>query len=110
MIATSGYTPEHIQIAITSSFAALASAGYPIEGFFIETTDLDVILKEFIEKLQEKKWDVVHFGWGLRGMVNETVIFETLVNAVREYAPQAKFAFNTGPDTTLDALKRVVVL
>lgn len=110
MIATSGFTPERIQTAITSSFASLASAGYPIEGFFIETTDLDTTLEEWKRKLQEKKWETVMFGWGVRGTPKETVTFEALINAAREYAPQAKFAFNMSPDTTLDALKRVVVL
>lgn len=110
MIATSGYTSEQIQTAVTASYASLPAAGYLLEGFFIETTDLDATLEQWKQKLQEKKWEAVMFGWGLRGMPKETITFEAMMNAVREYAPQAKFAFNTSPDTTLDALKRVVVL
>lgn len=58
--------------------------------------------------MQEKKWDAVLIGFGVRGTPSETAIFEALVNTTREYAPQAKFAFNSGPEGTLDALKRIV--
>jgi len=52
--------------------------------------------------------DAVMIGGGIRAIPANTELFERIVNAVHELAPGAQFAFNAGPDTTLEALGRVL--
>ncbi len=45
-------------------------------------------------------------GNGVRGRAEFTELFEQIVNAGHELAPQARFAFNADPTSTLQALQR----
>jgi hypothetical protein len=56
--------------------------------------------------LAAKPYDVVLIGAGIRVIPANFSLFERLINAVHEGAPQAKICFNTRPDDTLDAVKR----
>jgi len=46
-------------------------------------------------------------GNGIRSQAKFTVLFERLVNTIHDKSPGTKFIFNTMPDNTLDAAKRV---
>lgn len=54
----------------------------------------------------EQPWDVVVIGGGIRKPEPLLEFFEAVVNMVRQHAPQAAIAFNTGGDDSLDAAKR----
>lgn len=84
--------------------AAIKEAGYELELVFAAPEDG---IGGFVEKLKEGKWDGVLIGYGVRANPDLTTWFETIVNAVVEYSPKTKFAFNVSPDTSLDALTRV---
>lgn len=60
-----------------------------------------------VDTLQKTKWDVVVIGFGIRAKPELTLYFEGLVNAIREYAPQAKLGFSTLPEEAVDAAKRL---
>lgn len=51
---------------------------------------------------------VAMIGAGVRMAPEHTLLFERLVNVVTEIAPGIRFAFNTSPETTIDALRRWV--
>jgi hypothetical protein len=46
-------------------------------------------------------------GAGVRMAPEHTALFERLVNVINEVSPGVTFCFNTTPDTTIDALRRV---
>lgn len=56
--------------------------------------------------LAAKSYDVVLIGAGIRVIPTNFSLFERLINAVHQGAPQAKICFNTRPDDTLDAVQR----
>lgn len=107
--------PEHLREQLRASLDKLDTdmpeAGYSYESLFcgpegFESTP-DSIVSPIVDKLQKMKWDVVVIGFGVRGKPELTLYFERLVNAIREYAPQAKLGFNSSPGETLDAAKRL---
>lgn len=51
-------------------------------------------------------YDVVIIDASVRLIVEDFLLFEKLINIVRVYAPDAIFAFNDGPDGTVDAVRR----
>lgn len=66
-------------------------------------------IKRYIEKLRSREYEAVMIEYSIRMGTDkaETVLFERLVNATREFAPRAKLAFNWNLGSTLDAFKRV---
>ena len=50
--------------------------------------------------------DAVVIGNGIRSVGDYTVLFEQLVNVVRECTPAAKLLFNRTPGDTIDAVRR----
>lgn len=79
---------------------------------FVDITSEQYIafnIKRYIEKLKSKNYEAVMIGYSIRMGTDkaETVLFERLVNATREFAPRTKLAFNWNLGSTLDALKRV---
>jgi len=51
-------------------------------------------------------FDVAMIGAGLRMAPEHTVLFERLVNVLRDISPGITFCFNTSPEDTVDALRR----
>ncbi|EIM80583.1 uncharacterized protein STEHIDRAFT_172341 [Stereum hirsutum FP-91666 SS1] len=107
--------PEHLREQLRTSLDKLDTdmpkTGYNYESLFCGPEGFesapDSIVSPIVDKLQKMKWDVVVIGFGVRGKPELTLYFEKLVNAIREYAPQAKLGFNSSPGETLDAAKRL---
>jgi hypothetical protein len=57
-------------------------------------------------QLAAKAYDCVVIGGGIRIPPNSLLLFETLINVVRQAAPGASIAFNTRPEDTGDAAAR----
>lgn len=57
--------------------------------------------------LANHSFDLVMVGGAIRAFAEHTLLFERIVNVVVEAAPGIRFCFNTSPETTLDALRRV---
>ena len=57
-------------------------------------------------QLQQKQFDCILIGAGVRTNPSNFLLFEKLINVVHERAPQAKLCFNTVPSDTAEAVKR----
>ncbi|KAF7975242.1 hypothetical protein HWV62_10214 [Athelia sp. TMB] len=94
---------------IRDSLAAVASsirdAGYTYDFFPIGPDDVPP-RDALVAQLQEKKYDGVIIGFGVRRAPELTVFFEEAVNAIKDALPTAKLLFNSSPLSTLDAVKR----
>ena len=58
------------------------------------------------DHLQQKRFDVVLIGAGIRTIPGNFLLFEKLINVVHAHAPQAKLCFNTKPTDTAEAVQR----
>ncbi|WP_369199969.1 hypothetical protein [Streptomyces sp. PU-14G] len=59
-----------------------------------------------VAALTERDWDVVVIGGGIRKPEAALLFFEQVVNLVREHAPGAALAFNSGIGDTFEAARR----
>ena len=100
-----GLDAAKIQAGIDADVARLRGLGYDAEFCPVdhgETADMAVRMR-----LAARRFDCVVIGAGIRLFASQTALLETLVNAVHaEGAPQAKFAFNTTPADTAEAVQR----
>jgi hypothetical protein len=102
-----GVTPEQntmVQDAIAESERSFRDAGYDIDMCLI-ALDADLESK-LVPRLRAKSWDVVVIGGGIRKPPELLELFEQIMNAVHQHAPQAALAFNTTPTDCLQAAKR----
>ena len=97
-------TAGKIQSALDSDNAYLNSLGYEAKLCLTDLgeTAADVVTAE----LKQKRYDCVVIGAGVRTIPKHFLLFEQLINVVREHAPQAKICFNTKPDDTAKAVRR----
>jgi hypothetical protein len=58
--------------------------------------------------LEEKVFDAILIGAGIRTISPLFALFEKLVNVIHEKAPHAKICFNTRPDDTASSVQRWV--
>jgi len=56
--------------------------------------------------LEQKRFDCILIGAGIRMIAGNTILFEKLVNVVHAYAPHARLCFNTKPTDTAEAVQR----
>ena len=103
-----GYPPgmnaEKVFAGIKSSEDELTGLGYNVETCltdFGETAET-VVLRH----LDQKPWDCVMIGAGVRANPSNFILFEKLVNIVHEHAPQAKMCFNQLPADIGESVKR----
>ncbi|TMQ25606.1 MAG: hypothetical protein E6J90_05635 [Deltaproteobacteria bacterium] len=61
---------------------------------------------EIVEALTRKPYAVVVVGGGIRKPEPMLELFETVINLIRQHAPQAAIAFNTNPTNSVDAALR----
>lgn len=68
----------------------------------------ETILAKLRGKLEERKYEVVSFGFGVRGNRDITPLFEKMVNMTLEMQPGVKLAFAVLPSDVFDACMRVL--
>lgn len=61
---------------------------------------------DIIRKLESEKYACVVVGGGIRKPEPLLEFFETVVNLVRQHAPDAAIAFNTSPEDSAEAAMR----
>ncbi|HEX3100563.1 MAG TPA: hypothetical protein VHQ01_02165 [Pyrinomonadaceae bacterium] len=99
-----GMSAEKVFAGIKSSEELLTGLGYNVQTCltdFGETAE-KVVLRD----LEQKPWDCVMIGAGVRLNPSNFILFEKLVNVVHEHAPQAKICFNQLPADIGEAVKR----
>ena len=99
-----GLTPEKLTAALEADKNRLNDLGYETSLLFIE--DAETAFGEVKNALDQASFDCVLIGAGVRTVAEHFIVFERLVNAVHESAPNAKICFNTNPGDTAEAVQR----
>ena len=103
-----GYAPgmdaTKVLAGLKSSEDELTRLGYSVQMCL---TDFGETAEAVLQNhLEQKRYDCVLIGAGVRSVPSNFLLFEKLINVVHEYAPQAKLCFNTIPSDTAEAVKR----
>jgi len=103
-----GYAPgmdaAKVLAGLKSSEEELTHLGYTVETCL---TDFGETAETVLQaKLQQKRFDCVLIGAGVRANPSNFLLFEKMINVVHAHAPQAKLCFNTLPSDTAAAVKR----
>jgi len=99
-----GMTGAKVMQGLEKDVAQLVSLGYDATLCLVDFGETaERILRE---RLQEKSFDCVLLGAGVRLIAQNTKLFEKLINVVHESAPKAKLCFNTGPTDSAEAVER----
>ena len=97
-------TPEKLTAALEADRNKLNELGYEANLLFIE--DPETAFSVVKNTLDQEQYDCVLIGAGVRTVPEHFIVFERLVNAVHESAPNAKICFNTNPGDTAEAVQR----
>jgi hypothetical protein len=99
-----GMTAAKVLAGLKSSEDELTRLGYSVQMCF---TDFGETAEKVVqEQLEQKRFDCILTGAGVRANPSNLMLFEKLINVVHEHAPQAKLCFNTMPSDTAAAVKR----
>lgn len=103
-----GYPPgmnaEKVFAGMKSSEDELASLGLSVQTCM---TDFGETAESVVQNaLQQKRFDCVMIGAGVRIVPSNLLLFEKLINVVHQHAPQARICFNTLPSDIATAVKR----
>jgi hypothetical protein len=101
-----GLTAEKVEAGIKNSIVQLNEMGYDAHLCWTDfgETAIDVIKKQ----LQEKYFDCVLIGAGIRKPESNFIFFEKAINTIVEYSPNSKISFNTNPMDSIAAVQRWV--
>jgi hypothetical protein len=92
---------------IEAGEAALRAAGFDFISCQVpaDPDDSEARLRDCAES--DGPFRIAMIGAGVRMAPEHTALFERIINVINEISPGITFCFNTTPDTTLDALRRV---
>ncbi len=85
---------------------ALADRGFHAEACLVGLDGRDDIESQVTVALQGRSWDCVIVGGGIRHPEEQLELFESIINLIRRYAPQAAIAFNDTPHKLAEAAAR----
>ena len=99
-----GLTAEKVETGIKNSINQLYELGHSAHLCWTDfgATAIDVIKKQ----LQEKHFDCVLIGAGIRKPDSNFTLFERSINVIHEFAPKACICFNTNPMDTVVSVQR----
>ncbi len=99
-----GLTPEKLAATLRREEQSLRDLGFDASWCLVDLGETAEAVAR--AALDEKPWDVVLIGAGVRTVPTYFLLFERLLNVVHERAPGAKICFNTRPDDTREAVLR----
>ncbi|KAK7949431.1 hypothetical protein PG988_016070 [Apiospora saccharicola] len=99
-------TADELQAKLDSEIARANKAGFDIVLHHIDLDKATKDLAKLEEELKRGKYQGVMIGAGVRTISEHTVLFETLVNMCRRFAPDIPLMFNSEPGTNCEALER----
>lgn len=104
------YSPERVKQEVDQELARLQEAGFEFTLYFADSKDTGAALPTVKELLRGSTWDGVSIGFGLRGAIEYTALFEDIVNAVVSEAqgPVPKLMFTSSTTDIYDAAIRVL--
>ena len=99
-----GLTAEKVEMGIKNSIDQLNELGYSAHLCW---TDFGETAIEVIKKhLQEKHFDCVLIGAGIRKPESNFIFFERAINVIHEFSPKTRICFNTNPMDTVASVQR----
>jgi hypothetical protein len=103
-----GYAPgmdaTKVFAGLKSSEEELVRLGYSVQMCL---TDFGETAEAVVRsRLQQKAFNCILIGAGVRANPSHLLLFEKLINVVHQHAPHAKLCFNTMPGDTAAAVKR----
>jgi hypothetical protein len=99
-----GLDAGKIQAGLDRAEEDLKRLGYDVEMCL---TDAGETAENVVRgRLREKRFDCIIIGAGIRTVAAYFLLFEKLINAVHENAPETKICFNTRPDDSAAAVQR----
>ncbi len=99
-----GMDAAKVLAGLKASEDSLTDRGYDVQMCltdFGETAEAVVL-----DQLEQKRFDCIVIGAGIRTIAGNFLLFEKLINVVHAQAPQAKLCFNTRPTDTVEAVQR----
>jgi hypothetical protein len=103
-----GYAPgmdaTKVLAGIKSSENELTRLGYSVQTCLTDFGETAATVVQ--NQLEQKQFDCILIGAGVRMNPSNFLLFEKLINVVHEHAPRAKLCFNTMPSDTAEAVKR----
>ncbi|WP_131724831.1 hypothetical protein [Mycobacteroides abscessus] len=86
------------------ALARLDAFGYMADRV---VSDADGLIDATVSKLKASKpFDLVIIDLSVRLVLENFLLFEKLINLIREFAPKAIIAFNDSPDGSIDSVRR----
>ena len=99
-----GMDAAKVLAGLKASEASLTDCGYDVQMCL---TDFGETAEAVVQdQLEQKRFDCILIGAGVRTIAGNFILFEKLVNVVHKHAPQAKLCFNTKPTDTTEAVQR----
>lgn len=99
-----GLSQDKLRTANNDNVAALRDAGYEVDNCLIDFGDAGA--DKARRWLQAKRYDAVLIGAGVRLIANNTLLFESIVNAAHTTQPGCRFVFNRAAVATPDDIRR----
>ena len=103
-----GYAPgmdaAKVLAGIKSSEDELTRLGYSVQTCLTDFGETAATVVQ--SQLEQKQFDCILIGAGVRTNPSNFLLFEKLINVVHAHAPRAKLCFNTMPSDTAEAVKR----
>lgn len=104
------YDPERVKREVGEEFARLQESGFEMTLYFADSKAIEKCMPEVKQYLRDASWDGVSIGFGLRGDIEYTALFEEIVNAVvaESKGPIPKFMFTSSTTDVYNAAVRVM--
>lgn len=107
------YDPDRVKQEVNRELARLEEAGFEMTLYFADSTQLEKTLPEVEQHLKNGPWDGISIGFGLRGAIEYTSLFEDIVNMVvtKTWGPEEqrpRFMFTASTTDIYDAAIRVL--
>ena len=100
-----GTDADKIRAGIAKAMADMAEAGWDAVECMLPP-DIAAASGQLEAALGDGGYDCVVIGGGLRMPASRLPQFEAVIATVRRRAPDAELAFNAGPETTADSVRR----
>jgi hypothetical protein len=104
--AAPGRTPGQIRKTSVEVTQKLEGMGYEVHNCIVDAgATAGKVLSDLLET---EKFECIMVGGGIRGILQHNLLFEKLMNIIHRKAVDSKICFNTGPETTVEAVLRWV--
>jgi hypothetical protein len=99
-----GLNAAKVRAALQADVARIIALGFSVTECY---TDLGKTAATVVaEALKKSNYDCVLVGGGARIPPANLLLFEKLINAIHEGAPQSQICFNTNPADSAEAVQR----